>query len=188
MAKTLIKSLTADDSVSLSFVDGVSGVVFDNTYQVYEFHIVGIHPETDGAILGWQVNATNDPVASGGGYDQQITSTAIRAYHQEDGSGGEVDYRTGEDQGNGVAEEYVTEGVRAAQGDESMSAILTIYDPSSTTFVKHFTVEGNTTLTAGTKHELRAGYINTTTGIDEIRFIMSADKIEAGTIKMFGVT
>ena len=166
MALTLISTPLNITETDTAVSEVVINSGLTSSYKGYEIHIIGVHSANgaSGANLKWQCNAETGTNTTG--YDQVIQSTAVRAYHQEDGSGGEVDYRTGEDQGNGVAEEYVTEGVRSAQGDESMSAILTIYDPSSTTFVKHFTVEGNTTLTAGTKHELRAGYINTTTGID----------------------
>jgi len=180
MPKTLISTplniTTSDTAVCEVVID--SGI--DSTYPVYEFHIVGIHPETDNKILKWQANTS---------YNQNITSTAVRAYHQEDGTGGAVDYDTyGDQQNSDQALEYIVENI-GAENHENMSAILTLYDPSSTTYVKHFTVESSTHMSSdGNKHELHAGYINTTAAIDKIKFVMSDGDIHAGTIKMFGVT
>ena len=184
MAKTLIKTLTASGDSSLDFVDGTSGVVFDDTYPVYEFHFVNIHPSDAGSSgqLLFQVNASG-----GSGFNETISSTAVRAYHQEDGSDAGVGYRTGEDQGNGTAFEIIMEGIHD-DNDTGGSGMLTIYDPSSTTFVKHFLSNSNTTLTAGTKHDFHAGYINTTSAIDEINFKTSSGTMDAGTIKMYGVS
>ena len=159
----------------------------DDTYAVYEFHIV-IHPETDNKILKWQANAASGSNTSG--YNQNITSTGIRAYHQENGTGGAVDYDTYIDQKNSdQALEYVVDNVGAGDTWENMSAILTLYDPSSTTYIKHFTVESSTHMSSdGNKHELHAGYINAEEAIDEIKFVMSDGQIQGGFIKMYGIS
>ena len=41
---TFIKKLTASSSATLSFVDGSSDVVLDNTYKEYLFTFKDIHP------------------------------------------------------------------------------------------------------------------------------------------------
>ena len=46
-AMTLIKSQTASSSSTISFVDGTSDVVLDNTYPIYLFTFTNIHPATD---------------------------------------------------------------------------------------------------------------------------------------------
>ena len=43
---TFIKKLTASSSATLSFVDGTSSVVLDNTYKEYVFTFNNIHPAT----------------------------------------------------------------------------------------------------------------------------------------------
>ena len=43
----LIKTLTASSSSTLSFVDGSSDVVLDNTYPVYLFKWIGVHPSAN---------------------------------------------------------------------------------------------------------------------------------------------
>jgi len=158
----------------------------DDTYAVYEFHMV-IHPQTDNKILKWQANAASGSNTSG--YNQNITSTGVRAYHYESGTDSGVGYDTSIDQQNSdQALEWVVDNI-GAENHENMAAILTLYDPSSTTFVKHFTVESSTHMSGdGNKHELHAGYINATEAIDEIKFVMSDGDIQGGFIKMFGVT
>ena len=72
--------------------------------------------------------------------------------------------------------------------DQAMSGILTLYAPSSTTYVKHFTSRSN--VSHGSDVEVQwfmAGYINTTNAIDEISFKFHNGNIDAGTIHMYGV-
>ena len=186
MAKTLIKTLTASSSSSLDFVDGASAVVFDNTYSVYEFHYVNMHPETQHVHFEFQVNATDD---AGGGYDTSlITSTYFRAEHTEAGSGGNVAYSGGNDQAQTADYCRVIHNIDNEAYD-SCSGILTIYDPSSPTYVKHFTARTNATHHSGeyTMDAFTAGYINDTTAIDEISFKMSSGEIQGGEIKMYGL-
>ena len=190
MGLTLIKALTASGSASLDFVDGASDVVMDNTYNEYQFYFVNLHPEENGKDFGFQVNATDD---AGGGYDtSQITSTHFRAYHAENGTGGQMEYRTGADQANGTGYQLLQEWVGATDGsadDNGISGTLTLYDPSSTTYVKHFVATTQSMYdTTSTYNGFTGGYINDTTAIDEISFKMSSGNIDAGTIYMYGVS
>ena len=187
MALTLIKALTASGSASLAFVDGASDVVFDNTYNEYQFHFVNIHAATDESAFGFQVNATDD---AGGGYDTSpITSTHFKAEHNEAGAGGGLGYTGGNDQAQGTAYQRFTNS-QQIDTDEALSGTLTIYDPSSTTYVKHFTATGNYVHHSGhySQNIFVAGYINDTTAIDEISFKMESGNIDEGTIYMYGVS
>ena len=85
----LIKKLTASSSATLSFVNGASSVVLDNTYKEYIFVFNNIHPETDGASLTF--NGSSD---SGSNYNVTKTTTVFRAYHQEDGGGNALGFRS----------------------------------------------------------------------------------------------
>ena len=174
---TLLSTNTADNDSELDITSNIT-----SAYDEYMFVCTDIGPATDGATFHFQFNASG-----GSGFNETISSTAVRAYHQEDGSDAGVGYRTGEDQGNGTAFEIIMEGIHD-DDDTGGSGMLTIYDPSSTTFVKHFLSNSNTTLTAGTKHDFHAGYINTTSAIDEISFKTSSGTMDSGTIKMFGVS
>ena len=185
MAKTLIKSLTASSSSSLDFVDGTSDVVMDNTYPVYEFHFVNMHPATDSVSFSFQVNATDD---AGGDYDTStIQSTYFAARHYENDAAAALDYNTGFDKALGTT--YQVLGEAGNDNAQSISGVLALYDPSSTTYVKHFTVSTNFSHPGDiTRNSFIAGYINDTTAIDEISFKFSSGNIDAGTIKMFGVS
>jgi hypothetical protein len=186
MAKTLIKTLTASGSASLDFVDGTSGVVMDNTYPVYEFIFVNMHPASSSAGEGWmfQVNADGES-----DFDETITSTVFRAYHTEDDGTTELAYGTAQDQAQGAGYQRLTHYTSSAN-DGSVSGILTLYDPSSGTYVKHFmaTSQDMHGDPVATNSWHVAGYINTTTAIDEISFKFDTDNIETGTIYMYGVS
>ena len=73
--------------------------------------------------------------------------------------------------------------------DESCSGILHLFDPSNTTFVKHFIATSNVYNSANvSENRFTAGYFNTTSAIDAIQFKMDSGNIDSGTIKMYGVT
>ena len=187
MAKTLIKSLTASSSASLEFVDGTSDVVMDSTYPVYEFHFINLHAATNSVYFKFQVNATDD---AGGDYDTSpITSTFLAAYHDEpSGTFAALSYETGDDASNSSSDIRLTKWV-ANGNDESLSGKLTLYAPSSGTYIKHFMSRiANYKIEGATSDTYVGGYINDTTAIDEIRFKMSSGNIDAGVIKMFGVS
>ena len=178
MALTLISTHTASADSSIDITSGI-----DSTYDSYEFHFVNIHPATDGANFGFQVNA-----AGASGFNETITSTAFGASLREDGYGGTLGYDIGSDQAQGTAYQRIGSRSTGNDSDQSTSGILTLYAPSSTTYVKHFMSNGNGahnenyTITNPT-----AGYINTTSAIDEISFKFSSGNIDAGTIHMYGV-
>ena len=75
---TFIKKLTASSSATLSFVDGTSDVVLDDTYKEYLFTFNNIHPETDNTILKF-----NASVDSGSNYNVTKTTTSFDAFHSE---------------------------------------------------------------------------------------------------------
>ena len=85
-AMTLIKTLTASSSSTLSFVHGSSDVVLDSTYPIYMFKFISIHAGTDdtGLTVGFRDGSTD--------YDATKTSSFFRASHGEDGSSVAVAY------------------------------------------------------------------------------------------------
>jgi hypothetical protein len=178
-----IKKLTASSSSTLSFVDGSSDVVLDSTYKEYVFTFKDIHPSNDGDTFSFQGNA-----AGGSGFNETITSTYFEALHKEDGADGSVTYRTDSDQAQGTSFETLIRYAGSDDADKSSSGFLRLFNPSSTTFVKHFIAEGNT-LTGGeySTHCFKAGYFNTTSAIDEIQFKFGSGNIDSGTITLYGI-
>ena len=182
-AMTLIKTLTASSSSTLSFVHGSSDVVLDSTYPIYVFKFINIHPATDEAYLTFQGNA-----AGGSGYNETITSTDFRAYHAEDGSASALQYSAAFDQAQGTSFQPITQEI-GNDNDQCASGTLQIFAPSDTTFVKHF-LSASQYSWAGdyTMRDFTAGYFNTTSAIDEIQFKMSSGNIDSGVIKLYGIS
>ena len=177
-AHTLIATATASASATLSFTSGI-----DSTYDVYEFHCTNIHPANDGVALSFQVNA-----AGGSGFSETITSTAFDFWNSESASAGNVSYNTANDKAQASTYQVVAESL-ANDNDDSGGGILTLYAPSSTTYVKHFTASFTSKYWSNYTYSINtAGYINTTNAINQISFKVASGNIDAGVIKMFGVS
>jgi hypothetical protein len=160
----LIKKQTASGSASVSY--------FNN-----------IHPATNSANLQFQAS-TN----TGSSYGVAITSTYFQAQHAEDASEAALEYDGGQDLAQSTNFQTIL-GKEVGNGnDESTSGFMHLFDPSNTTFVKHFIARGNC-LDAGpmTRDGYAAGYVNTTSAIDAIQFKMSSGNMDAGTISLYGV-
>ena len=178
-----IKKLTASSSGTLDFVDSTSSVVLDNTYKEYIFTFNNMHPQTDEVDFLFQGNA-----AGGSGYDETITSTHFDAYHGEDGGSATLSYMTGFDQAQGTSFDTLSRDI-GNDNDQATSGYLHLFNPSSTTFVKHFIANfSNVINNDQAVHSFSAGYFNTTSAIDEIQFKMSSGNIDAGDICLYGIS
>jgi hypothetical protein len=181
-AMTLIKTLTASSSATLSFVHGASDVVLDSTYPIYKFEFINIHPATDNANFLFQTSTD-----SGSNYNTTLTSTFFYAYHFENDSAAVLAYDANFDQAQGTAFQRIIDAI-GNLADESGSGTLYLFNPSSTTFVKHYMSNCNSYVdgTYSTNY-FSAGYYNTTSAIDAVQFKMSSGNIDAGTIKLYGI-
>jgi len=177
----LLETQTASSSATLSFTSNI-----DSTYKEYIFKFIDVHPAAV-SQFSFQGNA-----AGGSGYNETITSTSFQSFHREDDSSTSLNYRTGDDQTQGTSFQVLTNNV-GDDADQSFAGTLHLFDPSSTTFVKHFISRIQVYRSTGSSAEassveaFTAGYFNTTSAIDEIQFKMSSGNIDAGTIKMYGV-
>ena len=175
---TLISEQTASSSATISFTSGI-----DDTYDKYVFKFYDIHPATDNAKF--QFNLSTD---SGSNYNVTKTTTTFRAIHDEANSEAVLEYDTGQD----LAQSTAFQGVLRFIGngnDESGSGSLTIYNPSSSVFVKHFIANGNTYYGGDYSfNDFTAGYGNTTSAVDAVQFKMSSGNIDSGVIKLYGVS
>ena len=181
-AMTFIKKLTASASATLSFVHGTDGVVLDDTYKEYIFTFNNIHPATDGASFQFNIS-----IDSGSNYNVAKTSTSILYYHFESGSNSGLQYDTNRDLAQGTGFQDITEQ-QDNDNDSSASGTLTLFNPSSTTFVKHF-ITDSTMVRDGAKlySTKNAGYGNTTSAVDAIQFKMSSGNIDVGDICLYGI-
>jgi hypothetical protein len=180
-AMTLIKSQTASSSATISFVDGTSDVVLDSTYPIYVFKFINIHPATDNVnfSVGFRDGSTD--------YDATKTTTFFNAQHKEDDTHTSLAYDTYGDLAQSTAFQ-VLQWNMGADNDQSCSGTLHLFNPSSTTFVKHFMFRGNRVHRSDyTIDEFVAGYCNVTAAIDGVQFKFSSGNMDAGTIKLYGI-
>ena len=178
---TLIKTLTASGSANLSFVDGASSVVLDDTYDSYVFKYINIHPAS---VAQLTVNFRDGGTA----YDATKTTTAFNPYHNENDSSGLI-YRAAWDLAQGTGDQIIAQELGNGN-DECGSGYLYLFNPSSTTFVKHFMGVTNYYQNFGATGSFGihyAGYCNVTAAIDGVQFKMSSGNIDAGLIKLYGI-
>ncbi len=173
---TLISSQTASNSASLSFTTGL-----DSTYKAYKFVFSNIHPATDSADFTF--NMSTD---SGSNYNVTKTTTFFRAFHDEADVDTGLNYDTGFDLAQSTSFQPIIQYIGNAN-DESGSGSLTLFNPSSTTYVKQFIATSNATGSIYNKNIFLAGYGNTTSAVNAIRFQMSTGNIDAGTIYLYGI-
>ena len=182
-ALTHIKTLTASSSSTLSFVNGSSDVVLDSTYPIYLFKFINIHPASDGE--DFQFNMSID---SGSNYNVTKTTTWFYGYNSYSIDGlNAVEYNGSFDLAQSTSDQVLTNNI-GADNDQSASGSLFIYNPSSTTFVKHFMANINTYHGANQAvNSFAAGYGNTTSAINAFIFRMNSGNIDSGTIKLYGI-
>ena len=181
-AMTLIKEQTASSSATISFVHGTSDVVLDNTYPIYVFKFINIHPAADQTFLTFQADTGTNT-----SYNQTITSTFFAAYHGEDGTGAALAYSASYDQAQGTSFQYITDRT-GTDNDQTVAGTLHLFNPSSSTFVKHFIAETNCYEQSNyTSQVFAAGYFNTATALTRVQFKMSSGNMDAGTIKLYGI-
>ena len=181
----LIKEQTASSSSSISFVDGSSSVVLDSTYPIYLFKFINIHPATNSTAFRFNLS-----VDTGSNYNVAKTSSHFQTRHDEDDSPTQLAYETGKDLAQGTGFQQLVPYVGTGN-DESVVGELFLFNPSSTTFVKHFMAQTNGYGTDGSNNSLyggfAAGYFNTTSAINAVQFKFDSGEIQGGTIDLFGV-
>jgi len=176
-ALVLLSTQTASSSASLSFTSGI-----DSTYDSYVFKFIDMHPQTDN--VEFQFNLSTD---GGSNYNVTKTTTHFIAQHAESDAEASLEYRTAGDLAQSTA--YQTLGVDVgADSDQCISGTLQIFNPSSTTYVKHFISTANDTQPSNySVNSFVAGYGNTTSAVNAISFKFASGNIDDGTIKMYGV-
>tara|TARA_Y100001938_G_scaffold147092_1_gene227536 strand:+ start:1183 stop:1815 length:633 start_codon:yes stop_codon:yes gene_type:complete len=182
-----IKKITASSSASISFVDGSSSVVFDDTYREYLFFFNNIHGQTLREDFTFQCSTDG-----GSNYNTNITSTYYQMNNQESGgSNTNFGYLDSIDQAGGTGFQYLARDF-SDDNDGSLSGYLHIFQPSSTTFVKHWmsTFQAMHEAPSGyyTNSDTASGYFNTTSAINAIQFKATSGNIDAGEITLFGIS
>jgi len=173
-----ISKQTASSSASISFTSGI-----DSTYKEYVFYFVNIHPQTDD--VRFEFNMSTD---GGSNYNVTKTTTTFRAYHNESDSASALTYDTGRDQAQETGFQRIFLEQCGNDNDQNGGGYLHLFNPSSTTFVKHFIcVTNHNQHNDYNNNGFLAGYGNTTNSIDAIKFQMSSGNIDSGDILLYGV-
>ena len=171
----LISTVTASSSSTVTFDSGI-----DSTYKEYQIHIIQAHCSSDNQIL--QIGFRDGSTA----YDATKTTTYFASQHTEAGSGS-LAYNADQDQAQATGFLNISEAL-GADNDQCTNGIIQLFDPSNTTFVKHFIArmpynhQNDRIMDA-----YIAGYCNTTAAIDGVQFKMDSGDIDAGTFKLYGV-
>ena len=175
----LLSTQTASASASISFTTGI-----DSTYKEYMFLFNNCHPSVDGTTFQFQGSTDG-----GSNYNTTITSSFFRSIHQESGAYSELAYVTNSDLAQSTNYQPINQsGDLGADNDQSVSGYIHLYNPSDTTFVKHFISNCNYIHQGDyCVSTPMAGYFNTTSAINAIDFKMSSGNIDDGTIQMFGI-
>jgi hypothetical protein len=174
---TFISSQTASGSASLSFTSGLT-----STYKAYKFVFVNIHPASDNVDLLFQASTNG-----GSTYATTLTDTFFNAWHNEADTDTTLGYASGEDAAQSTSFERLCENF-GTDNDQNGCGTFTLFNPSSTTYVKHFISNfNNYTYNDYTRNDFVAGYFNTTSAVNAIQFKMSSGNIDAGTIYLYGI-
>ena len=177
-AMNLLETQTASSSSTISFTSGI-----DSTYDEYVFKFKDIHPATDAVHL--QINFSAD---SGSNYNVTKTTSNFQAFHMENDGEAGVAYQTSLDMAQGTGAVAISNSL-SNDNDGSTAGYLHLFNPSDTTFVKHYVATFNATQYQDySTNYYVAGYGNTTSAIDAVQFQMSSGNIDAGVIKLYGIS
>lgn len=176
----LLSTQTASASASISFTTGI-----DSTYKEYMFIFNNIHPSAEPNIFSFQASTDG-----GSSYGITTTSSFFEAYHNETGTDAFLRYEDGNDQAQGTSYQKLNAFIGSAD-DECCSGYLHLFNPSSTTYVKHYMSNISTYNYNDPNYAVNSfvsGYFNSTSAINAIDFkLVSSGNIDDGTIQMFGI-
>ena len=181
---TFISKTTISSPVSS--VQITSGI--DSTYKEYIFLLVNLHPNSN-SEPDIKINFSAD---GGSNYNVAKTTTVFYADHNESGSSSGLQYLD-IDLAQGTGGQYIGYNLEESDADSSLSGIVHLFNPSDTTFVKHFMINLNMMhLEPQSNHYQIAGYCNTTSAINAVNFTGeysegSSGNIDSGEIILYGI-
>ena len=178
---TFLSKQTASSSSTISFTSGI-----DSTYKEYLFTFNKIHPSADSAEFSFQGDTGTNT-----SYNQTITSTFFHAAHRQDAAVTELAYDTGQDLAQSTNFQRLAYNIDNGNED-NLSGYLHLFNPSSSTFVKHFIATCNYTYDGDANEQYSyntfvGGYFNTTTAITRLQFKFESGNIDAGDICLYGI-
>jgi len=173
----LISTTTASNASTTSITSGI-----DSTYKEYIIKFINYHTDSDNARPYFQASTNG-----GSSYGVTATSTAFRATNSEDDSHNELAYTASHDVAQSTSFFSLADIYMNDEADENMNGFIYLFDPSNTTFVKHFIGRFSGMNNAENVYGFGAGYFNTTSAVNAIQFKNSAGTHD-GTFKLYGVS
>jgi hypothetical protein len=181
---TFIKNVTVSGASDATILHGSSSVVFDSTYPIYVIKYINVMSSAGQNIA---MNFTTD----GTNYNVNITASPFVAEHSEDDSSvARLQYSGGYDQAEGTDQVVfnLNKGGLQNDSDASASGEIYIFNPSSTTFMKHFISRANSMSEyPGSTDNYCAGYANTTSAVTGVRFHAVSSNTISGTFLLYGI-
>jgi len=176
MSLVYISSIAAASSATISFTD------IDDAYNEYHFYFINMHPQTDSVYPKFQASVNN-----GSGYGIDTSTSYARADKPEADSGGTLAYVAGYDSTADTGLIQMAEDT-GSDADQCWNGVMKLFNPSSTVYVKHFTIESQGSNGGNiSNHQLIGGYVNTASAVDAIQFSFHSGNIQSGTIHLYGV-
>ena len=175
---TLISTQTASNSSTISFTSGI-----DSTYDVYVFKFIHIHP-SHSSHDDFLFNLSTD---SGSNYNVNKTGTYWSAISFENGGYSDIEYNSSLDHSSDTGFNHITDNT-GNDNDQSLSGFFTLYEPSNTSRVTHYSTRIENSEIASAIDTFVSGYANTSNSINAIQFKFQSGNIASGLIKMYGVS
>ena len=178
---TSITTNTASSSSNLTFTSGIDG-----TYDEYLFLFINLHPASAASDNAFSFNGSID---GGSNYNVAKTTSFFRAIHTENDASADVAFGGAFDLHQGTAHQWLNQNV-SADADGAICGYLHLFQPSSTTFIKHFFARTSPMESSpGAMDCCVGGYLNTTSAINAVKFDNhNGHNIDSGIIQMFGVS
>ena len=171
-----ISEQTASGSASISFTTGI-----DSSYPIYRFEFININPANDSGAFTFNMSTDG-----GSNYNVTKTTTMFHSFHSENDSETLFGYLSSYDQAQSTAFTFLAENT-GNESDECLSGSMTLFNPSSSVFVKHFISNCNTnSAQSDCRQWFVAGYGNISTPVNSIQFKINSGNFD-GTIKLYGI-
>ena len=170
----LLATTTASSSATISFTSGI-----DSTYKEYIFKFIDVHPAS---ASHFEFNGSID---GGSNYNVTKTTTAFQSTLYENDTNASLGYITSQDLAQSTSDKQLARNM-GNDNDSCVAGYLHLYEPSNTTFVKHFISICNVHKTYSSQN-FTSGYLNTTSAVNAVKFEMASGNIYAGTFKLYGI-
>ena len=177
-ALNLISTTTASSSATINITSGI-----DSTYKEYIFKFYNMHPATNGGEFGIGFS-----IDGGSNYNASKTTTFFWISHDEASNDPTFEYRAGQDLANATGFQHIGSSIKG-DADAGASGTLHLFDPSNTTFVKHFISDVNSMYSSpASVRAMVRGYVNSTSAVNAVSFKMANGNTDSGVIKLYGVS